>query len=193
MPAVPWRRVAFGGVGLAVVLAVAAALIIPPLEQGKEEGAAREAAERAAVVRANVARLRADQRVHLATVAAGDAAALVEQLRRAITADARGRVAAGKLDGPILGTDCEAAAPNVAVRAGTRVYKCLAATSGYAPGSSRYGYRIRTGYSFVATIDFRRGTLTWCKYNPRPGEKYVRGNGYVQLSPRCAGTLSKVL
>lgn len=193
IPPIPWRTVVLGAIGTAAFAGIAAALIVPPLEEGKRRGEERRAAERAAIVRANIKRLREDQRIHVATVAAGGGTTLVDALRRQITADSRGRVAAGKLDGPILRTDCEPASPGVAIRPGTRVYKCLAATSGYSKRPSRYGYRTRTGYSFVATIDYRRRTLTWCKYNPKPGEKFVRGNGYVPLSRRCAGSLSEVL
>lgn len=192
VPPVPWRKVALGALGFVLVASAAAAAIIPRVDDAKSRGDARRAAEWRELVRADTIRRRRDQRLHvLRTEARGDA--LVGALRSAITADARKRVAAGKLEGPILRTDCEPAAANVSIEPGTRVYKCLAATSRYFKGTSRYGYRGRAGYPFIATVDFSRGTLAWCKMNPQPGEKYVRGIAHVRLSPRCAGKLAKIL
>jgi hypothetical protein len=191
VPPVPWRKLAVGAVlGLAFA-GVALALIVPPLERAKREGAARDARKQAAIVAAEVERLRVDQRVHRVSprVAGGG---LVGALEAAITADAKGRVTAGSLDGPILGTSCEAASRNVVIHPGTRVYKCVALTTGYKPGKA--GVSWATGYPFIATVDFRKHTLTWCKTNPQPGEK-TRGHGIarVLLSPECAGTLAKLI
>lgn len=192
VPPVPWRKVALGALALVAASSAAAAVIIPRVDDAKRRGDAKRAAEWRAVVRADRIRRREDQRLRLLrTNVRGDA--LVRALRSAISDDARKRVAAGKLEGPILRTDCEPAAANVSITPGTRVYKCLAATSRYFKGTSRYGYRGRTGYPFIATVDFRRGTLAWCKMNPEPGEKYVRGLAHVRLSPHCAGKLAKIL
>lgn len=188
----PWRKLAISAAAGIIAAAVAVALIVPPLQEGKRRGAARDAREQAALIASIEARLRRDQRVHRASVDASGPAALVDALERSITADTRARARARTLDGPILGTNCEPAGKSVVIRPGTRVYKCTAMSTGYRPGQA--GVSFATGYPFVATIDFREHTLAWCKTNPRPGEK-TRGKGiaHVRVSPECAGTLAKLL
>ena len=73
VPPIPWRKLAlWGGVGL-VVAGAAAAIAVPRIDQRKQEGAAERAREAAAADNAERARLRADQRVHRQTFAAGAA------------------------------------------------------------------------------------------------------------------------
>lgn len=190
IPPIPWRSLAIGALAAAAVTAVALALIIPPLEEGKRRGAAREARERAAFVAAAEKRLRADQMIQRASPGVAGAA-LVDALERSITADANARTRAGKLDGPILGTKCEPAGKAAVIKPGTRVYRCVAATSSSRP--AQLGVSISTGYPFVATIDHRKGTIAWCKTNPQPGEHHQTGIPHVDVSPACAGKLSEVL
>jgi hypothetical protein len=191
VPPVPWRKLAVAAAAGLVLAAIAAALIVPPLEHGKRRGAARDARRQAAIVAAAVVHLRADQRLHRASPPAG-ATPLVRALERSITADARRRVSAGTLGGPVLGTTCEAAGKAVTIRPGTRVYTCVAATS--VRTRAQGPYSITSGYPFVATIDFRGRTLAWCKTNPRPGEQ-TGGHGiaHVKLSRECAGRLAELI
>jgi len=190
VPPIPWRKLAIGALVAAVATAVALALIVPPLEEGKRRGATREAADEAAFVRAAQKRLRADQRVHRAAPGVRGAA-LVAALEHAVDADARAREQAGTLDGPILGTTCTAAGRAVVVRPGTRVYRCVVATSGKT--KAQLGVSISTGYPFVATIDSRKGTIAWCKTNPQPGEHHQTGIPHVDVSRECAGRLAEIL
>lgn len=191
VPPVPWRKLGIGTVLGAIAATVALALIIPPIEAGKRAGAAREIAKQAAIVAAETARLRADQQLHRASLGVAGTA-LVRALEREIDRDARARVRAGTMEGPVLATTCEAGGKALAIRAGTRVYKCYVQTSLDTPGQA--GVHFSTGYPFVATIDFRNRSVAWCKTNPQPGEK-TGGHGiaHVKLSPACAGTLSELL
>ena len=190
VPPVPWRKLAIGALIAAIATAVALALIIPPLQEGKRRGAALEAQAQAAFVAAAEKRLRADQMIHRATPGVAGTA-LVAALERAVDADARARVQAGTMDGPILGTTCEVAGRAVVIRAGTRVYHCVAATSGKHP--AQLGVQFSTGYPFIATIDYRKRSIAWCKLNPQPGEHHQEGIPHVAMSPACAGKLAEIL
>jgi hypothetical protein len=188
VPPVPVRKLALWGLAALVVIGVALALAIPPLEHGKRAGASRLAREQAAQVAAEAARLRADQRVHRARFS-GDP---VARLEAAISADAKARVAAGKLDGPIVATTCEAAAAHAIRYPSSRVYNCFVATASNVRGEGRD--LLDEGYPFIATVYFAKHQLAWCKKNPQPGEK-TRGHGLarVAMSPVCAGRLAPLL
>ena len=188
VPPVPVRKLALWGLAVAVVVGIALAIIIPPVEHGKQVGAARLAREQAARVAAEAASLRADQRVHEAPYLGDPVAAL----KAAITADAKARVAAGKLDGPIQGTDCNVASADVARYPRSRVYNCFVATAANVRGEGKDV--LSEGYPFIATIYFAGHRLAWCKKNPQPGEK-TRGKGLarVRMSPVCAGKLAALL
>jgi type II secretory pathway pseudopilin PulG len=194
VPPVPWHKVALYGLGAAALIGVALALILPPLNDAKRKGEATRARETAALLAAERARLRADQRVHTLRVTSADGApvekALVAALETAITADARGRARRGTIKGPVLGTACEAGGKALTVFPQSRVYKCFVNTATGQPGQG--GDVLGTGYPFVATVYTKAGRIAWCKENPKPDEKGRRLLG-VRMSPVCAGKLSAIL
>jgi hypothetical protein len=120
----------------------------------------RQAAEQrridAAAMRDRLERLREDQRPRRARLAPG--AAVVPALERAITADVRGRVEDGVIDGPVRSTSC-----TVIGNTGRTAYNCFTL-------SRRFGStpKLENGYRFAAKADAGAGTLVWCKTNPRP-------------------------
>jgi type II secretory pathway pseudopilin PulG len=189
VPPVPWRKFALWGAVALVVLGVAAAIAVPRIDERKKEGAAERAREAAAADNAERARLRADQRVHRLTIPAG--AAPVAALEAAISADARQRVAAKTITGPVLSTRCEPASASVAQFPQSRVYKCFVKTATGLRGQG--GDVLGTGYPFVATIYSAEHRLAWCKQNPHADEKGSKGDLRVQVSTVCAGKLSEVL
>ncbi|HMJ36778.1 MAG TPA: hypothetical protein VK501_22935, partial [Baekduia sp.] len=81
---------------------------------------------------------------------------LVSDLRKAITKDARGRVADGYLDGPIYGTQCDPVgggnASNLDARTGR--YSCLAYNKKNDDGTIE-------GYGFTATVNFEKFSYQW--------------------------------
>jgi hypothetical protein len=188
---VPWGRITVGSVLGLLVLAGLAALIVPPIERGKEAGARREDAERAAALRRELIRLRADQRPRFGRTGARSAAGIEAALMRAITRDARARARAGTLDPPILRTDCERGLRGgVDARTGRAVFTCTAVRHTIT-GVRRA--RAIVGYSFVASVDLRRGRFSWCKINPLPSEHEIRDIPHVRPSRVCAGPLRPVL
>ena len=91
-------------------------------------------------------------------MAAGLVAARLES---AITRDLRARIAAGKLEGPLLATSCDPV--SVRTRLGAN-YNCFALTD-----RTRSGGRVlESGYRLSARAELPAGTLAWCKENPRP-------------------------
>lgn len=185
----PWRKLALWGLVGAVVIGAIAAVAVPQIDQAKKKGAAERAREAAAADNAERARLRADQRVHRLAIPVG--VAPLAALESAITADAKQRVKAKTISGPILATKCETAAADVIQFPASRVYKCFVktATGLHGEGADLIG----TGYPFVATIYTKQRRLAWCKENPHADEKGTKGDVRVKVSPVCAGKLSQVL
>ena len=189
VPPVPWRKLALAGGASAVVIAGVAALAVPRIDESKRKGAAERARQAAAADAVERARLRADQRVH--TTAAPAGADLVTALEAAVTADAKGRVRAKTITGPVLSTTCNPTSTAVSQFPQSHVYKCFVKTTTGLPGED--GDVIGTGYPFVATIYEKDRRLAWCKQNPHADEKGMRGDVRVKMSPVCAGKLSQVL
>ena len=192
-----------------VVLAGAGLVALSPtIERSKEERAEAERRERRALVARERRRLEREQRaLHgrasrtvRATRRSGRERAarlaLVHEVERAITTDARARVRAGGLDGPIVRTRCRRF-PRSAARLGLidlrqaiGRYSCLVITTdnirlpSRGPGDDRSG---AFGYPFWAKVDFRDLSYAWCRITPRPGEA---GKPLVYVPPPRACQLS---
>jgi hypothetical protein len=146
----------------------------PSINHLKKTAAQREAEQQAAFVKRETARLKADQRLHRGRGAsAGESRAALEgDLTTAISADARARVAAGTLHGPIQRTDCQVVTHGPFVPTAARGgYECIAVSSQIAKGVQVGG---RIGYPFWAIVDYRHRTFAWCKINPRGGERAIQ-------------------
>jgi type II secretory pathway pseudopilin PulG len=189
VPPIPWRKVALWSVGLAIVLAIAAAIAVPRINQAKKEGAAERARQALAADNAERARLRADQNVHRVAIPAGAQAVTV--LQNAISADARARVRAKTITGPVQSTSCTPAGSSATQFPASRVYKCFVETASSIQGEGKDV--LGSGYPFVATIYTEQHSAAWCKENPHADEKGSRGDVRVKLSPVCAGNLTNVL
>jgi hypothetical protein len=189
VPPVPWRKLVLWGLIGAAVLGAAAAVAVPRIDERKREGAAQRAREQAIADNAERVRLRADQRVHRLAVPSG--VDPVSALERGITADAKARVAAKTITGPVLFTTCEAASANAIQFAGSRVYKCFVKTATGLRGEGKDV--LGTGYPFVATLYTKQRSLAWCKQNPHADEKGSKGDLRVAISRVCAGKLAPIL
>src|SRR4051812_32447155 len=182
----PSRRVS--GAVLAVIAAVGivSALVIPGFRAsaGQEHRAA--AARQARLEAAERARLTADVRPFFrqgparraGESALGHRARIVIAGEAAVTADARRRVRAGTVDGPIKATDCypyPKTAPRRALESDPSVpagrYQCLAYNTRFAlpelEGRKRTGI---LGVPYWLVVDYGTSKMAFCKITPRAGE-----------------------
>ncbi|MCW3050540.1 MAG: hypothetical protein JWO74_4824 [Solirubrobacterales bacterium] len=165
----PSRRVTLTLLAVVILLAgggVAAAMIVQHNNDQKAQRAHEavlrrraqerhlEALAKAAADRAAAAARRGKEEQDAAT--RGVRRSLVNDLRKAITKDARQRVDEGLLDGPIYGTQCDPIgggnASNLDARTGR--YSCLAYNKKNNDGTI-------SGYGFMATVNFEKFTYQW--------------------------------
>jgi hypothetical protein len=202
VPPFPARRAALGGGLLVAVIVAAGIVVIPRIDESKQESRAREsealaqrrAAERRRLARDQVpVRGRASRPVEPVTPA-GELMArrgLLRSVERAVATEARRRVRARTLSGRILRAECAPTAGSEGrgdrdVRVRRSAYDCVAITSDIPATATNVAGKI--GYPFRAVIDFRRFTFTFCKTNPPPGERAVPDPSSTPGLPRgCAG------
>jgi len=173
---------------LAGVAVLALAAISVPIVGSLRDDAAdqreRAAARQAALEAAERERLRIDARpvrAEGAPLREGDdalahRAALVTRAEGLIAEDARGRVAAGRIDGDIKGAECDPFPTTDARLAaeqdpGTQVgrYDCVAYTSKFELRDRRQKTGL-FGYPYWLVVQYAKGDLVWCKVTPRAGE-----------------------
>jgi hypothetical protein len=202
LPQWAWRRLPPAGkVGVALlpVVAIGLALALAPgIDRGKEERASAEA-ERLERARAErLERLRREQQPRFASgePAAASLAArrrLVAEMAVAIRGDARARVQAGTLSGPIRRVQCEpfprteggrGAHQDPSRRVGR--YSCLAVTTEFGASAEQGAGAI--GHPYRVRIDFDTGRYAFCKVAGRPGEGAIAQAPFVPVPPACGGS-----
>jgi hypothetical protein len=180
----------FAIVALIIVLA-------PGIDESKESRAQAEREQRAQRTAERVAQLRAEQRPRFqrGTPAGRDLAArasLVASLPIAIQADARERVAAGALSGPIRSVECEPYPRTVDGRGAhldpsqtTGRYSCLAVTRNVQASERNEGSSI--GHPYRVLVHFDTGRFAFCKVSGRPGEGSIDRRIPVTVPEACGG------
>jgi hypothetical protein len=199
IPPVPWRKLAlWTGVGV-VVLGVALAVMIPRINEGKENRAAASAAEQARAQKANRERIIKLQQPRTGSAAALKPAAraplterlaardrLVASVETAITADAKARGAKGemsKVQGP---TTCELAA-GAATSGEVGVFDCYTVVRKVPKVETNVAGSI--GYPFRAVIHYDTFKYAFCRTEQFPGEQLIPDpRTVVQLPAACRGT-----
>ncbi len=201
LPAWIWRRmppVAKVGLVLGLVALTAVAVAIAPgIRESKSERERAEQRERQRARVAREARIRREQRPRFVTgpaATAGVAARrrLLDAASASVLADARRRVSAGQLRGPIEEIDCEPFPRNVAgigaedsteQRFGR--YACLAVTAEFTQSEASTGGLI--GHPYRMRIDFDTGRYAFCKISGRPAEGQLKRRLGVTVPPVCGG------
>jgi hypothetical protein len=204
MPGWIWRRMSRAirialGAGL-LLLVVAGVALVPGIRESKEEQAQSEQRARAEAQAELVRRLEAEQRPRLGrsdSVAPAGAGAreqlaaragLMEELPAAILDDARRRVRAGALDGPIQRVDCEpfprsttgvGADEDLSRRRGR--YSCVAVTAEFERSEQSIGGVI--GHQYRAQADFETGRYAYCKVAGQAGPAREQ----LVTTPRACG------
>jgi hypothetical protein len=201
LPAWIWRRLPKPGkVAVALLPFVVIGLVIllgPGIDRSKEDRARAES-ERLARHRAErVARLRVEQRPRFGrgTPAGPDVArrtALLGEARAAVEIDARRRVAAGSLDGPVRRVECEPYPRTVEGKGAqldpareTGRYSCLAITHDVPAGERAEALAI--GHPYRMKIDFTSGRYALCKIAGRAGEGSLGAAAVVTVPRACGG------
>ena len=181
--------------------------LTPQLVDYRHHSDATTRSRQAALVVAERARIQAEQRPHhgraiaLRAHAAAPSAdrlrarrRLVARVESSITADARARIASGKLEGrapsrtscgPLVRNQVKGDEEDLAKAIGR--YSCVAVVSDAVRDSRRVGL---FGIPFVAAVDFRRFTYTWCKDNPA-GNAAETGLAFVRLARECLASRGK--
>lgn len=175
------------GVGIAIA---------PGIRESKSEREAAEREERRQARAERDARIRAEQRPRFATAApAQDVPArkrLVDEAGDSVLADARRRVAAGNLRGPVRSVDCEPFPRNVAgigaddsteKRFGR--YSCLAVTAEFLETRETSGGLL--GHPYRVRIDFDTGRYAYCKIAGRPAEGQLKRDLGPTVPRICGG------
>ena len=189
-----------GKVGVALLPVIAVGLVLalsPGIERGKEERV-DAAAERLAQARAErLERLRREQRPRFAR---GEPAAaslparerLLADAAASVQRDARARVEAGALSGPIRRVQCEPYPPTTdpsgAERDPSRSagrYACLAVTSEIERTAEHEAGAI--GHPYRMRIDFETGRYAFCKISGRAGEGAIATTPFVPMPAVCGG------
>jgi hypothetical protein len=202
LPGWIWRRLPPAGkVGVALlpVIAIALGLALGPgIEHGKEERASAEAQRLEQARAERVERLRREQEPRFAR---GEPAAASLQARRrllteaavAVRGDARARVQAGTLSGPIRRVECEPYPRSVgALGAHEELsrpvgrYACLAVTTEFGASAEHEGGAI--GHPYRVRIDFDSGRYAFCKVAGRAGEGSLGQAPLVPVPLACGGS-----
>jgi hypothetical protein len=204
LPAWIWRKLGRRlRIGIAVVaaLAVAGAIaVVPAIREAERERAAADRRERAEQRAQLVRELKAEQRPRrdrsgsVAEPGAGARArlaaraGLIDDVQAAILADARRRVRADELDGPIRRLACEPFPRSVddagAERDLTRRrgrYACVAVTSEFGSTEESVGGVI--GHTYRVLVDFETGRYGFCKVTGQSGPSREQ----LVTTPRACG------
>jgi hypothetical protein len=123
--------------------------------------------------------------------------ALVADVQDHITADARGRARTGEIDGPIASTFCgpilkskDAIPDDEVLHKDIGRYDCVAIKHHV---NDLQGKKVaELGFAFVAALNFKTYTYTWCRNNPAQGERGV-ALVFVRLDRSCLAAKGKAL
>jgi hypothetical protein len=201
LPAWIWRRLPRAGkvcVALSPLVVIALVLALGPgIDRSKDERAQTQA-DRLARQRSELnARQRIEQRPRFGRGAAAGAdvarrTALLGQARAAVEADARRRVTAGSLDGPIRGVACErfprsleAMGAHLDPGSESGRYACLAITSVIPAGERAKPSAI--GHPYRLAIDFTSGRYALCRVSGTAGEGATPAQPPLTIPRACGG------
>ena len=192
VPPVPWRRIGIGAAIAIVALGALAAWLVPRIDRAKRREAAVEQRQLAQLTARERRVLTRDQALHAGRARSLPAnpglaqRAVVAELERAITTDARARTGAGTLAGHVQSTTCTPFTRGTvrvtpSPTSTSAAYECTAVTRDIRRSSRNPAGQI--GYPFWARVNFPRGTFQWCKVNLRPGERGIGGEPAVVALP----------
>jgi hypothetical protein len=202
------RRLALVALPALAALAAAAVLVVAAIGAADREARDRDARRDAvARERERLARLQAPHRGAAPRLRARDGDPRAARLRtrrelvvaaeRAITADARRRVRARELEGPIARTECgpvlrapDAVPDDRVLSRPVGRYDCVAVRRDVRGPDG--GSVAAFGYAYVTAVDFRRGSWTFCRNTPPQGER-GESLAHVRLARACLAARGRAL
>jgi hypothetical protein len=202
LPAWIWRRLPRAAkVGVALLPLVAVGLVLalgPGIERDKEERASAEAQHLEQVRAERVERIRREQQPRFGRGEAAPASLparrrLLSEAAVAVRGDARARVEAGTLSGPVRSVQCEPY-PRTVERSGAHQdlsrsvgrYACLAVTAEIGATAEHEAGAI--GHPYRLQIDFESGRFAFCKVSGRAGEGSIGQAPVVHVPAACGGS-----
>jgi hypothetical protein len=173
------------GLALAALVALVAVLIPPALENAGENrvNQRRAAAANFAEIRRKLVEDQRPRRAMLSLPVGAAPAEVARLLEPHVQADARTRVRAGTLEGPIEGTSCRPIRRTQ--EAGWLVLTCL--TERFREPDAYRDRDVVSGYRFRGRVELATGAVAWCKENPRPLHPATGEFVVVDLSRACTG------
>jgi hypothetical protein len=203
------RRWLIGGMVAAALIAVLTVIAVIAVGDRSDRDAANKAEQtrRVAALRVRITRQQAPHRGAARDLKppadATDAQllsarkALVGAVQQRITDDARARVKTGELTGPFSHTSCGPILKSKAAIPDDRVlsksmgrYDCVAVKRDV---TLHPGQKVaELGYAFVAALNFKTYTYTWCRNNPAQGEA-GKALIFVRLDRACLAAKGKAL
>lgn len=189
----PAARIALAAAAIALIGVGIA--IAPGIRESKAEREQAEREERRQARAEREARIRREQRPVFAQGPASPGVpgrrALLADAGEAVLADARRRVADGRLAGPINGVECETfprtlseVGPEDSTEERFGRYFCLAITAEFHRSEVSVGGKI--GHPYRVRIDFADSSYAFCKVVGRPGEAQLRRR-FGPTVPRVCG------
>lgn len=122
---------------------------------------------------------------------------LVVAVQDHITADVRQRIRTGELDGPVLSTACgpilkarDAVPDDRVLTKSVGRYDCVAIKDHVIGANNKKVAEL--GNAFVAALNFKTYTYTWCRNNPAQGEAGV-ALVFVRLDRACLAAHGRAL
>lgn len=195
IPPVPWRKLAIGtGIG-AVVVGIALAILVPRIDDSKQQTAAETAAFKERARAANVARINASQKAKFGDAksllpAAGASPAEIENAKAQLMdkveadmyADAQARGKAGEIKPVTAPPVCERA-QGTPTTGPVGVFNCFIQTTPITQGKRNMAGAL--GYPFRTVVHYDTFTYAWCKAELVPGEKLVVDAASAPLLPEA--------
>jgi hypothetical protein len=203
------RRTAviWGGAAAAVIAVAVIALVLNAVVSNRNDRERKASAKAVAAERVRLKRLQAPHRGSAEQLAPPAGAsdldrlnareALVRAVEASITRDAQARDRAGELKGPISRTECgpllkakDAVPDDRILSKAIGRYDCVAIKRSV---TGEAGQSVgRLGFPFVAALDFKKFTYTWCRNTPGQGERGV-ALAFVRLERACLAAKGRAL
>ena len=198
VPPIPWKKLGLGFAALLAVTGIALAILVPRIDDTKQQTAAEKADYKRRAVAINRARITKAQAPRhgeaksllppAGALAAERAVAkqkLLAEMESDMYADAKQRAAAGEIRPVRTTPDCERT-PGSPTTGNIGVFDCFMVTNAIPKGQANPAGAI--GYPFRAVVDYRTFTYNWCKTEQIPGEMMVLAPKDVTLlPPECQG------